>query len=76
MLSALLSIVAGLLLPVAVFMLVIGRQWLWGPEALELPWRLLYVLVLAVLFLVIGLGLWADVSCGADCEPALTPVYP
>ncbi|MER5200790.1 hypothetical protein ACWD3J_45970 [Streptomyces sp. NPDC002755] len=76
MVSALLSVVAGLLLPVAVLMLIIGRRLLWGPDALELPWRLLYVSVLAVLFLVVGLALWADSGCGADCEPVLTPVYP
>ncbi|WP_327181067.1 hypothetical protein [Streptomyces sp. NBC_01334] len=76
MLSALLSIVAGLLLPVAVLMLIVGRPLLWGPEALELPWRLLYVAVLAALFLLIGLALWTDSSCGADCEPVVTPVFP
>ncbi|WP_328674048.1 hypothetical protein [Streptomyces sp. NBC_00328] len=76
MLSALLDVLAGLLLPVAVLMLVIGRRWLWGPEALELPWRLGFVSILAVLFLVIGLALWLDSGCGADCEPAMTPVFP
>lgn len=76
MFSALLSVVAGLLLPVAVLMLIVGRWLLWGPEALELPWRLLYVSVLAVLFLVIGLALWTESGCGAACEPGLTPVFP
>jgi hypothetical protein len=75
-LSALLSILGALLLPVAVLMLIVGRQWLWGPEALELPWRLLYVSVLAVLFLVTGLALWTESGCGADCQPAVTPVFP
>ncbi|MFC8448175.1 hypothetical protein [Kitasatospora sp. NPDC057223] len=76
MASVLLSVLAGLLLPVAVLLLVVGRRWLWGPEALELRWRLLFVAVLAVLLLVIGAGLWSDAVCGADCEPVLTPVYP
>ncbi|KQX65006.1 MULTISPECIES: hypothetical protein [unclassified Streptomyces] len=74
--SALLAVVGGLLLPVAVLMLIVGRRWLWGPEALEWPWRLLYLSVLAVLFLVIGLALWTDSGCGADCEPVVTPVFP
>ncbi|WP_405015100.1 hypothetical protein [Kitasatospora sp. NBC_01539] len=76
MFSALLSVLAGLLLPVAVLLLIIGRGWLWGPDALELHWRLLFVAVLAVLLLAIGAGLWSDASCGTDCEPVLTPVYP
>ncbi|KPI23336.1 hypothetical protein ACGFZJ_10180 [Streptomyces sp. NPDC048253] len=76
MFSALLGVLGGLLLPVAVLMLIIGRSLLWGPDALELPWRLLYVLVLALLFLVVGLALWTDSGCGADCEPVVTPVFP
>ncbi|MFF3934729.1 hypothetical protein [Streptomyces phaeofaciens] len=76
MLSALLGVLGGLLLPVAVLMLIVGRRWLWGPEALELPWRLLYVSVLAMLFLVVGVALWADSGCGADCQPVVTPVFP
>lgn len=76
MLSALLSVLAALLLPVAALMLIIGRGLLWGPEALELPWRLLYVSVLAVLFSVIGLALWLEMSCGTACEPVVTPVFP
>lgn len=32
--------------------------------------------VLAMLFLVIGLALWADSGCGADCQPVVTPVFP
>jgi hypothetical protein len=47
-----------------------------GPGALELPWRLLFVLVLVVLFAVSGLALWADADCGADCQPVVTPVFP
>ncbi|MDQ1036640.1 hypothetical protein QFZ75_003056 [Streptomyces sp. V3I8] len=76
MLSALLGILGGVLLPVAVLLLIIGRSWLWGPGALELPWRLLFVLVLVVLFAVSGLALWADADCGADCQPVVTPVFP
>ncbi|GJF33453.1 hypothetical protein KNE206_61530 [Kitasatospora sp. NE20-6] len=76
MASVLLSVLAGLLLPVAVLLLVVGRGWLWGSEALELRWRLLFVAVLAVLLLMIGAGLWSDATCVADCEPVMTPVYP
>ncbi|MGW8886290.1 hypothetical protein [Streptomyces sp. NPDC055749] len=76
MLAALLSVLGALLLPIAVLMLIVGRRWLYGPDALELPWRLLYVSVLAVLFLVIGLALWTDSGCGAECQPVVTPVFP
>ncbi|MEV5687596.1 MULTISPECIES: hypothetical protein [unclassified Streptomyces] len=77
MVSALLSILGGLLLPVAVLMLIVGRRMLfWGPDALELPWQILYLLVLAVLFLVIGFAAWTDSGCGAECQPVVTPVLP
>ncbi|GJF35071.1 hypothetical protein KNE206_77710 [Kitasatospora sp. NE20-6] len=72
----LLSVLAGLLLPVVALLLAVGRRWLQGPEALELPWRFLFVAVLAVLLLVIGAGLWSDATCGSDCEPVMTPVHP
>ncbi|MFH8933534.1 hypothetical protein [Streptomyces griseosporeus] len=76
MLSVLLTVLGALLLPVAVLMLMLGRGWLWGPDALSLRWRLLYGLTLAALFVLVGLALWPDARCGADCEPVVTPVYP
>lgn len=76
MLLAPLSVLGGLLLPLAVLMLIVGRHLLRGPGALGLPWRFLYVSVLAVLFLVVGLALWTDAACGADCQPVVTPVFP
>lgn len=77
MVPVLLSVLAGVLLPVAVLMLVVGRRLLFrGPDALELPWQLLYVTVLAVLLLVIGFAAWSDTGCGDECQPVVAPVLP